>query len=144
VRIALVLACLVATAAAVAAPVPKAVKKRPDAEVLVGTWETVVSEENGRLRAGPGVYRWTFDADLTMWSGPSGQTERGVKWAVKITPGQAPKEIDFTSGTTAHKGIYEFDGESLRIAYTTGDRPMNFTAKPGVYYNVLRRVADKK
>jgi uncharacterized protein (TIGR03067 family) len=144
VRIALVLACLVATAAALAAPVPKAVKQRPDADVLVGTWETVVSEENGRARAGPGVYRWTFDADLTMWSGPAGQTERGVKWVVKIAPGQSPKEIDLTNGSTAHKGIYEVDRDDLRIAYTPGERPANFTARPGVYYNVLRRVPDKK
>lgn len=141
-RTALVLTCLFATAA-VAAPVPKAVKQRTDAEVLVGTWETVVSEEGGRARAGPGVYQWTFDADLTMWSSPSGQSERGVKWAVKIAPEQAPKEIDLTNGTTVYKGIYEFDGDDLRIAYTTGDRPANFDPKPGVYYNVLRRLADK-
>lgn len=138
-----VLLAIAVSTVALAAPVPKAVKKKPDAEVLAGEWETIVSESNGQFRAPSGVYRWNFDTDLTLRSHPTGQSERAVKWTVKIAPGQSPKEIDLTDGKMTYKGIYEFDGGDLRIAYATGDRPANFDPKSGVYYNVLRRVEKK-
>lgn len=52
-----------------------------------------------------------------------------------------PKEIEITN----YRGLYEFDGEDIRIVYTLGgDRPTSFDSKPGVYYTVLRRVKDGK
>jgi uncharacterized protein (TIGR03067 family) len=127
-------ALLVLAAVAAAAPVPKALKaKRPDAEVFVGTWDTVVKELNGQPV--PKTV-WTFDADLTMWSKSPGQEGKGVKWAVKIDPDATPKRIDIDT----FFGVYEFDGGDVRLAYTlTGERPTTFDPKPGMYTVVLRR-----
>jgi uncharacterized protein (TIGR03067 family) len=130
-------ALLVLAAVAAAAPVPKALKaKRPDAEVFVGTWETVVKEVDGRPV--PKTV-WTFDADLTMWSKSPGEGGQGTRWAVKIAPDATPKRIDIDT----FLGVYEFDGDDIRLAYTlNGDRPTTFDAKPGVYNVVIRRVKE--
>lgn len=118
---------------AVAAPVPKALKaKRPDPEVFVGTWEVESHGERGR-------HTWTFDEDLTMWSKGVGANGPGSKWVMKIDPDKSPKEIDF--GTT-YRGIYEIDGDEIRIVYS-GQRPANFDNKERNSYTVLRR-AEKK
>lgn len=123
---------------AVAAPVPKALKKqRPDAEVFVGAWETVVKELDGQPI--PKTV-WTFDADLTMWSKSPGEEGKGGKWPVKIDPDATPKRIDIDT----YLGIYEFDGDDIRLAYTlNADRPTTFDRKPGVYNVVLRRVTTE-
>lgn len=128
-------ALLLVLSSAVAAPVPKALKKqRPDAEVFVGTWDTVVKELNGQPV--PKTV-WTFDPDLTMWSKSPGDGGKGGRWAVKIDPDATPKRIDIDT----FQGIYEFDGGDIRLAYTlNADRPTTFDPKPGVYTVVLRRV----
>jgi uncharacterized protein (TIGR03067 family) len=126
------LALLFLVAAAVAAPVPKALKaKRPDAEVFVGTWELVNAD------GGPAKHVWTFDPDLTMWSKVVGNTGKGSEWKVKIDPEKTPKEIDFG---TIYRGIYEIEADEIRIVYTSDKRPADFDDKARMTYTVIRRV----
>jgi uncharacterized protein (TIGR03067 family) len=125
---------LAAAATASAAPVPKAVKKPPpDPERFVGQWDVVSTELNGKPQANHAKV-WTIDADLKMKSvHASGQV---LNWAIKIDPDQSPKEI----GIGSYKGIYEFDGDVIRIAYSTaGDRPTTFDPQPDVMIEVIRR-----
>lgn len=131
-------AVLCFAAVAVAAPVPKAVKpKRADAEVFVGTWDTVVSEQDGRPMT---KAVWTFDADLTMWSKSGGRQGKGDKWGIKIDPEKSPKEIEIGH----YPGIYEFDGDDIRIIFGYAKaRPAGFEPQPNMHYVLLRRVADK-
>ena len=121
------------------APVPKEVKRQTDAELFVGTWETVVSESNAQPFS---KAFWTFDAALTMTSRAAlGQGEGGSKWVIKIDPKGSPKTIDIG----AYTGIYEFDGPDIKVVYTTGGvRPTEAKSAAGVYYNLLRRVPEKK
>jgi len=127
------LALLLLAAVSPAAPVPKDfAKKRPDAEVFVGAWDTVVAERAGRPT---GKACWTFDAELKMVSAPSNS-----EWAITLDPTKSPKEIDIGH----YKGIYQFDGADIKIAFASGQRPTDFDPKPGVYYNLLRRVPDGK
>ena len=120
-----------------AAPVPKQLKaKRSDAEVFVGTWD-LVEGNNGGLR-----YAWTFDEDLTMWSKAAGGNGPGAKWVIKIDPDKSPKEIDLNSDGTRYKGIYEIDGDEIRLVYS-GERPANFDNKARTNYTVLRRAKEK-
>ena len=132
-RYAIVLLLLVTIA--VAAPVPKQLKaKRPDAEVFVGEWETVASEQDGRPMA---KAVWTFDADLTMWSRSPTEPGKGNKWVIKIDPEKGPKEI--TIGT--YSGIYEFDGDDIRVLFAYGTtRPTGFDGQQKAHYVLLRRV----
>lgn len=133
-------AALLFAVAAVAAPVPKQLKpKRSDAEVFVGTWELVVSEDSGKPHPVP--HTWSFDADLTMWSKKVGADGKGHKWKVKIDPEQSPKHIDIGE----LKGLYEIDGDEIRIVYAyTSQRPTGFDQKATMSYNVLRRVTEKE
>ena len=117
----------------VAAPVPKALKaKRPDAEVFVGEWQVETNGQSGR-------HTWTFEENLTMWSKAVGANGTGSKWVMKIDPDKSPKEIDFGD---IYKGIYEIDGDDIRIVYSH-QRPANFDDKARNNYTVLRR-AEKK
>ncbi len=119
-------------AAALAAPVPKDfAKKQNDAEAFVGAWDTVVALDAGKPT---GKATWTFDAKLKMVSAPN------TEWVITLDPTKSPKEIDIGF----YKGIYQFDGADIKIAFSSGQRPTDFDAKPGVYYNLLRRVPDGK
>ena len=127
---------LLAFSFAVAAPVPRA-KKRPDAEVFVGSWDLVVTEYEGRpIDKGT----WIFDEKLELKSVSPNEGGRFTTWDIKLDPEKSPKEID----VGGFKGIYEFDGEDIRVAFASGDRPTTFAAKEGVYYYLLRRVESKK
>ena len=131
-RAIIVVFCLT-VASAPAAPVPKGfAKKRADAEVFVGAWDTVVAESAGQPT---GKATWTFDANRKMVSAPSNS-----EWAITLDPTKSPKEIDIGH----YKGIYQFDGGDIKIAFASGQRPTDFDAKPGVFYNLLRRVPDGK
>jgi len=126
---------LFAAVAVVAAPVPKGLKKRPDAEVFVGRWQ-VVCEENG-LPSSEGV--WTFDDELKVQCGPADGSPGGSNHRVRFDPNTTPKQIDFGP----FRGIYTIDGDDIRIALTVNsDRPASFDPKPGVYDNRLRRLTD--
>lgn len=132
-------ALLFVLSSAVAAPVPKVAKKRlPDPEAFVGTWETVVSEQNGQAMA---KAIWTFDPDLTMWSKPPGDSGKGHKWPIKLDTDSSPKRIDIDR----YPGIYEFDGDDIRVLFGyDGTRPTSLDVKDKFHYVVLRRVKEKE
>jgi uncharacterized protein (TIGR03067 family) len=137
-RLVLVSVAVLLAAVSTAAPVPKEFsKKRTDADVFVGAWETVVALDAGKPT---GKATWTFDTDLKMNSTPLGGTKPDSEWVIKLEPNKSPKEIDITH----YKGIYEFDGADIKIAFSTVGRPTDFDAKPGVYFNLLRRIPDGK
>jgi uncharacterized protein (TIGR03067 family) len=61
-----------------------------------------------------------------------------LKATVKLDPSKSPRTIDFaaTDGPTrgkTHLGIYELDGDTFRSCFAApgGDRPTDFTSKPG-------------
>ncbi len=130
-RFTALLLVVVVVVSASAAPVPKALKaKRPDAEVFAGTWDV---ESHGSS----GKHTWKFDDDLTMWSKGVGDNGPGSKWVIKIDPDQSPKHIDIGP---EYKGIYEIDGDEIRLVYRSGERAANFDDKGRTNYTVLRRV----
>lgn len=135
-RLLAVLLAVVVAVGASAAPVPKELKKkRSDAEVFAGEWQVVSTERNGQPQANHANV-WTIDADLKMKTiHPSGQV---LNWTLKIDPEKTPKEIELTS----YKGIYEIDGDEIRLVYSN-QRPANFDDKARNNYTVLRR-AEKK
>ena len=109
-------------------------------EALAGSWRPVAAENNGYKsseREFMGIH-WTRDAEgmWTMWRGG----EAVVEWAVKtIDPTQSPKAIDIQviGGPyrgTVYLGIYELDGDVLRICFALPDkpeRPTDFSAAKG-------------
>ena len=121
---------------AVAAPVPKVKSKKPDAEVFVGRWEAVNPGKEGEMY---GKATWTIDDRLGLKIAYPEEDGRHTEWQIKLDPEKSPKEID----VGGFKGIYEFDGDDIRIADTSGERPTSFDPKPGVSFHVLRRLPEK-
>jgi uncharacterized protein (TIGR03067 family) len=134
-RTVLLFGSLVAVASA--APIPKELRLKSDAERLLGVWDMPVSEINGKER---NKAHWTFENGKmfsVLYGNESGG--RGSEWVIKIDPEKTPKEIDITS----YKGIYTFDGDRLKIAYTIGaDRPTDFKPAEGKYYCELTYVGE--
>ena len=119
-----------------AAPVPKVKERRPDAERLLGTWEAVCPAKQGGMW---GVATWTIDDKLELRIAYPEECGRFTTWAIKLDPQATPKAID----VGGFKGIYEFDGDGVRVMHTSGDRPTAFDTNSGDYH-VLRRAEPKK
>ena len=130
-----------------AAPVPKA--KPKDVEAIQGTWQVETFDFD------PGVpklpfdvtqMKFTFKADgkmtMTMGDMPPKESE------YKLLPAAKVKEIDMTESGRVARGIYEVDGDTLKMCVADGVnavRPIEM--KPvgmGVVLVTLKRVKDVK
>jgi len=109
-------------------------------KALAGTWRPVSAENNGYKASEEDLKGalWVRDAD-GKWTMRRGD-EIVVEWAVKkIDATKNPKTIDIevTAGTykgVVYQGIYELDGDTLRICFALPDRderPTEFSASKG-------------
>lgn len=118
---------------AVGAPVPKSLKLAtpPDQQRILGAWE--VYSDEAAIGKGSGVI-WTF-TEGKMHSN-SGNTD----WHVTLDPEQSPKHITIADvrGGSQYPGIYEFDGEKLKILYSTQNRPASFAPGQGSMNYLIR------
>jgi uncharacterized protein (TIGR03067 family) len=109
-------------------------------KALAGSWRPISTENNG-FKSSEGDLTgilWIHDAD-GRWTMRRGD-KAVVEWAVKkIDPTQNPKTIDLEVTAGAYKGIiylgiYELDGDTLRICFALPDkpeRPTDFSAAKG-------------
>ncbi|QDV37527.1 sigma-70 family RNA polymerase sigma factor [Tautonia plasticadhaerens] len=109
--------------------IPRAVDGEPQPPLrLEETWvitgdRIVTAQDEEALKVGAvheSVYRYTLDPDVT------------------------PKAIDLTEpGWGTFPGIYELDGDQLRISYGVGERPTEFTHddQRGPFLKTLKRVS---
>src|SRR3954467_1205263 len=118
-------------------PAAEVVKK--DTAAMEGEWDLVDGERDGQKfseedqKAKP-MKREVKDGVSTVTAGG----ELVIKSKFTVDPGKKPREIDFeategaAAGTKIH-GIYEFDGDTLKLCLTSADqdRPTDFTAKAG-------------
>lgn len=111
----------------------KAPQVKADAERLLGSWSIVSSKRNGGADS-EGKYRFfEFRAPsnraLFVAHGDSG-LEHWFTWKIDAT--KTPKEIDLSARVPGfanpHLGVYEFDGEKLRIGLGT---LLQYTGDPG-------------
>ena len=102
-------------------------------KAMAGTWEPVSAENNG-VKASQADLAGTVwvrrtDGRWTMQRG--GKTI--VEWSVKaIDPRKSPKTIDLevSAGTyrgVVYPGIYELEGDTLRICFALPDKPQRPT-----------------
>jgi uncharacterized protein (TIGR03067 family) len=110
---------------AVAAPVPKAAKKKDDATQIVGTWKPA---------ADAGCW-YQFNADGTMqtWHGLGKGSP--LDWTWTLDPTATPKRMKLTRavGSGVYDCIYELDGDGLKIAFVLGAKdPQKVEAAPGL------------
>jgi len=138
----LLLAAATISLAFAPAPRPKPRKQSEDVKLIQGTWEIV-----SRTRAGNPVSHIVSTAEITAttltlvnasgdWRSP---------FTLTLDPTKKPPWFEKRSvkGTTTSLGIYELQGDSLKLAYTSrggGVRPTDFDAtRPGVTVDVYRR-----
>ena len=111
-----------------------------DHENIQGTWTLVSGEYSGNPLPDEVVQhvRLIFAGTKLTTKTKNRQTEA----TFKLDPSQTPKEIDVNMEGNVGKGIYELDGDTLRIAHgEVGDaRPTAFPkAGSGLTVLVVRR-----
>lgn len=150
-RFLLPVSLLLACGLALAAPIPKDKDKpKKDEDAIQGVWQL------DAIDAGPGVpapppggpmIRFTFkDGKLEVSMGGQPMGKQGD---YKLDPAAKPKSIDLVEGGGQNApGIYELDGDTLKICLAEGQnavRPTEF--KPDgkrVVVVTFKRVKDEK
>jgi uncharacterized protein (TIGR03067 family) len=109
-----------------------------------GTWQVVSLEKNGKSEDVPKGATMAFTGDKFQMKG----SESDYGGTFTLDPFKRPRRIDtrVTGGenkVVETQGIYEFQGDLLRIAWREGKdlRPMAFLSKPdtGVRVITLKR-----
>ncbi len=134
----------------VKAPVPKP-KPKEDKEMLQGTWHVVAAEAGGKHQANETskdqIWVFTRDKLVIKYADKS-----SLEMTYEIDPKQKPKAIDLSptdereKGYT-FKGIYELDGDRLKVYYSRNvapdaERPARFDPEGedrGIRSFVLKR-----
>lgn len=134
----LLVVCLLATPAT-AAPVPKTLKKKDDATLLVGTWKPA-----GKQSA---WFQFAADGTLKTYSDPNGRSLQNWTWVLEETE-RLPKRMKLTragGGNESFVCVYELDGDTLKIGFVvSGQVPEKVEAAPGVQlYEQSRDTSDK-
>ena len=119
-------------------------KSHPDFKNILGTWVIVSSERFGEPNETAVGNRYTFREDkLSAWLQEFG--DFNVDYT--IDPTKDPKNFDFELGSepSIHRGIYQLDGDTLRLCFLTRNRPTSFKTKEGDPWvsHVLERSADQ-
>ena len=142
-RIIMVCLALFISCLAVGAAKDDEAKKALDA--LQGTWKVVSMVENGLPVTGDKVGKLTMtfkDNEVTL----SENEKPGPTAKVKLDPLQKPAEIDFDAKGRTEFGIYELEGDNLKLCMGgfNGVRPRTFESpkESQVGFMVLKR--DKK
>ncbi len=134
---------VISTAALVAAPVPKAVKKADDATLMQGRWEAVTLDSGGGPKPDK---RFLLVGDWTM-SMTNDAPSNAAEGPLKLDPDQSPKQFDVTwkQWTTPQKYIYQLDGDTLTICHgqDSQPRPSELKGGNGAHCFVFKRMSDK-
>ncbi len=108
----------------------RAADEQADQQKLQGKWIVDSFEFDGMpVDQMTGATR-EFVGDKYTLVPKSGESYSGT---FKLAPGESPKQIDLIMPDRTLQGIYELDGQILKMAYTLdGDaRPTELASKPG-------------
>ena len=135
------LGVLLATGLAVAAPVPKELKK-DDLSRLEGEWQTIRAEVNGRESTKDFL---VFTRESVNWK-PS-RDAADILWKLTVDPSKTPKEFAIVltshSGGVTYLGFYKFEGDTLTLCCKQNALPEGFSSE-GAYLHVLKRAEASK
>jgi uncharacterized protein (TIGR03067 family) len=108
-----------------------------DRAALQGEWEIVSAESNGEPPP-PGM----FDGAKFVFSGDT-STLLGKEGTYALDASKNPRQIDFIRGKTKQLGIYELNGDDLKLCVgPADDRPTEFKTKPRTDHSMffLKRI----
>ncbi len=128
---------------AVAAPVPKELKRQTDMERIQGVWAFAGYDNGGPQNTGA---RWLFDKSDLHIGGLNTTDNRGTRFEFVLRAMSEGSQIDFDCGPrNTWRGIYKFAGEELHIAYVMdADRPKDFSSIHGKFIMLMKRVPEGK
>lgn len=134
------LVALLLAGSAVAAPVPKAVKKRDDKSQLLGTWKT--TSEQGKTGKDIWTHTYLFEdtGHLQQWYGPADSSN----WDWTIDPAQTPKKMTWVNKKygRAFDCTYELDRDTLRLNYVGAGQPLPNGVGPKAGGNAIEMARD--
>jgi uncharacterized protein (TIGR03067 family) len=117
-----------------AAPVPKALKKADDRQLILGRW----------MPAGGGTQWYQFNGDGTLSTWYTVGNAPDPQYKVTLDPTASPKRITWIglkSGKVEWEGLYELDGDNLKVAYSPAPKvPTGF--EPGQAQTVIQQTRD--
>ena len=136
------LVLLFTVAPLVAAPVPKALKKRPaDAERILGTWRMFDHAMDGGRQDSSDVC-WRFEEGGRVFCVHT-KTGQEFPMGYTIDPSGDPATMEWKDSPTGktYPSIYKLDGDTLFLVSPVGGgpRPTEFAPAKGVYYTEFRR-----
>ncbi len=116
-----------------------------DAEKVQGTWKVVSAEDSGR-KAPDEV---TKNLKLVVTKDKITYTfgDKTTNWSYKLDATKKLKWIDLTEGDRTTLGIYELDGDNLKICFPEGrkgERSTAFESKPDSVNDVLINLKREK
>lgn len=123
-----------------AAPVPKDFKKASDADRIVGRWEIVVSNHHDRPNAsGIGIV-YEFQKDGVCVIVHQDKSRHPVTYS--LDPAGTPKTYRWICPWGRWKGVYELNGDALKIAAVGETHTLPPSPRPGsgIEYSELRRL----
>ena len=119
--------------------------KIKDEELIQGTWE-VVKIEFGNGKTPPDIKNFKQVFKEGMWRHIGTKAER--EGTYKLDSTSNPKAIDTTQGETTIFGIYELDGDNLKICMSEGSgsvRPKEMKAEgDSISLVTYKRVKESK
>jgi uncharacterized protein (TIGR03067 family) len=129
-----------------AADDPKQAAVQKELGRLHGQWELVSVEKDGKTSPPD-----TFKGERVLFQGDQRTVKKGdnvlQRSTLTIDPTAQPKTFEFAVTDGINKGmkkhgIYELDGDTLRICQVPGrqDRPKEFASKHGASLLVLKRI----
>lgn len=135
-----------ATATASAAPVPRELKAKPDAERILGLWLYDNYDMGNGVNGNAG--RWLFVKDRMYSGGTNTTDQKGTEYGIALRTESTPRQMDISNreGGIICSGIYKFEGDVLHIAYVHGnsDRPKDYASANGKTVIVFKRGAETK
>ena len=151
------LAAVLLASVAVAAPVPKDLKKKEVS--LNGSWEVVEWHSNGNKVNSTVAMKWVIDGQtLTIERQNKGGGLIGkpanISYTLVKPDGGAPNALDYTinyanglNPCRSMPGVFEVDGDSLKFCYASlvnGERPAKCEPAQGTVLYVFKRVDASK
>ena len=139
IRAFVLLMCSAAFAAA--APIPKELRKEASRE---GAWKLVKIDLPGGGQSTGMTHNWVLNAkDEVIFRGPQEHSDE-IRFRLAFDP--KTKHLDFLRGAEVHKGLYEHEGDSLKLSinFSGGDRPKDVSPTNGSYTYHFQRVKDTK
>lgn len=143
------IAVLLASAVAVAAPVPKSLKKAP---ALDGRWEaTILRSSGGNFLNQSNLWVWDFDGEKVTrhYKQPDGTMRQDGTATLTRPDASSPQEVDYNlpsgNSSTLFRARIEIDGDELTINFAEANetRPPDMTEMTRGYYYRFKRVEKK-